>query len=208
LFENLRRSLLGKTLKKYLPQKDYLSLIGTGDGMAIATRGWFTLPPSKLLWNWKDSIDGQFMERFSDLGEGDKETRGQGDKEMGRKLKYLTPNSSLLTPNSLPCSGCGSKVGGNVLEKVLTRIKESQVSESEDIVIGLNSTDDAAVVKVPTGKVMVQTIDYFTSLINDPYIFAQISVNHCLSDIFAMGAIPTSVLALATIPYGKSSTVE
>ncbi|MEO0933529.1 MAG: selenide, water dikinase SelD, partial [Cyanobacteria bacterium J06641_2] len=191
LFENLRRSLLGKNLKNYVPQKDYLSLIGTGDGKALATRGWLTLPPSKLLWKWKDSIDRQFMERFSKLG----------DKEMGRTSKFLTPNS-------LPCSGCGSKVGGNVLEKVLTRIKESQVSESEDIVIGLNSTDDAAVVKVPTGKVMVQTIDYFSSLINDPYIFAQIAVNHCLSDIFAMGAIPTSVLALATIPYGKSSTVE
>ena len=63
-------------------------------------------------------------------------------------------------------------------------------------------------VKVPTGKVMVQTIDYFTSLVNDPYIFAQITVNHCLSDIFAMGAIPSSALALATIPYGTTSTIE
>ena len=194
LFENLRRSLLGKALRKYVPQKDYLSLIGTGDGKALATRGWLTLPPSKLLWNWKDSIDGQFMKQFRDLP------------EMGKNS--LIPNSSLLTPNSMNCSGCGSKVGGNVLETVLNRIQKSQLTEGEDIVIGLNSTDDAAVVKVPTGKVMVQTIDYFTSLINDPYIFAQIAVNHCLSDIFAMGAIPTSVLALATIPYGKSSIVE
>ncbi|MEA5593235.1 selenide, water dikinase SelD [Rivularia sp. UHCC 0363] len=203
LFENLRRSLLGKTLKKYRPQKDYLSLIGTGDGMAIATRGWLTLPPHKLLWDWKDYIDRKFMEQFRDLpGMG-----GWGDREMGRKL--LTPHSSLLTPNLLRCSGCGSKVGGHVLEKVLQRIQESQpIEEREDIVIGLRYPDDAAVVKVPTGKVMVQTIDYFTSLINDPYIFAQIAVNHCLSDIFAMGAIPTSALALATIPYGTSSTVE
>ncbi|MDY6899462.1 MAG: FAD-dependent oxidoreductase, partial [Cyanobacteriota bacterium] len=74
LFENLTRSLLGKSLKKYVPQKDYLSLIGTGDGKALATRGWLTLPPSKLLWNWKDSIDRKFMERFSNLGGGEKET--------------------------------------------------------------------------------------------------------------------------------------
>ena len=141
------------------------------------------------------------MERF-DVG------HGKIIKNPRINSSLSIPNSSLLTPNSMNCSGCGSKVGGNVLEKVLSRLKESQLTEGEDIVIGLNSTDDAAVVKVPTGKVMVQTIDYFTSLINDPYIFAQISVNHCLSDIFAMGAIPTSVLALATIPYGKSSTVE
>ncbi|MBF2014211.1 MAG: selenide, water dikinase SelD [Rivularia sp. T60_A2020_040] len=195
LFENLRRSLLGKNLKHYQPQKDYLSLIGTGDGMAIATRGWLTLPPHKLLWLWKDYIDRQFMKRFSNLPEIAKNS--------------LTPNSSLLTPNSyLPCSGCGSKVGGNVLERVLQQIQESQIQEQEDIIIGLRDADDAAVVKVPTGKVMVQTIDYFTSLINDSYIFGQIAVNHCLSDIFAMGAIPQTALALATIPYGTSSTIE
>jgi selenide, water dikinase len=64
LFENLVRSLLGKKLKPYKPQKNYLSLIGTGDGKAFATRGKFVLPPSKLLWWWKDYIDRQFMEKF------------------------------------------------------------------------------------------------------------------------------------------------
>ncbi|MBE8967193.1 FAD-dependent oxidoreductase [Nostocales cyanobacterium LEGE 12452] len=64
LFENLQRILLGKPLKPYKPQKEYLSLIGTGDGRAIATRGTFTLPPHKLLWHYKDWIDRRFMERF------------------------------------------------------------------------------------------------------------------------------------------------
>ncbi|MEH2174295.1 FAD-dependent oxidoreductase [Nostoc sp.] len=64
LFENLQRILLGKPLKPYKPQKQYLSLIGTGDKRAIATKGIFTLPPHKLLWHYKDCIDRRFMERF------------------------------------------------------------------------------------------------------------------------------------------------
>ncbi|MEH1855499.1 MAG: FAD-dependent oxidoreductase [Nostoc sp.] len=71
LFENLQRILLGKSLKPYKPQKQYLSLIGTGDkraisatGYAYATRGSFTLAPHKLLWRYKDCIDRRFMERF------------------------------------------------------------------------------------------------------------------------------------------------
>ncbi len=71
LFDNLQRILLGKSLKPYRPQKQYLSLIGTGDkramsatGNAYATRGIITLPPHKLLWHYKDWIDRRFMERF------------------------------------------------------------------------------------------------------------------------------------------------
>ena len=67
LFENLRRYVLGKPLKPYIPQKQYLSLIGTGDKKAIATKGAFTLPPHKLLWIWKDWLDRQFMQRFQKL---------------------------------------------------------------------------------------------------------------------------------------------
>ncbi|HYX14834.1 MAG TPA: FAD-dependent oxidoreductase [Nostoc sp.] len=67
LFENLQRILLGKPLKPYRPQKQYLSLIGTGDEQAIATRGAFTSPPQKLLWHYKNWIDCRFMERFRNL---------------------------------------------------------------------------------------------------------------------------------------------
>jgi pyridine nucleotide-disulfide oxidoreductase family protein len=74
LFTNLRRYLQGKPLQPYIPQRQYLSLIGTGDGKAIpsvnfanATRGIFTLPPHQLIWCWKDRIDRRFMSQFSNL---------------------------------------------------------------------------------------------------------------------------------------------
>jgi selenide,water dikinase len=74
--------------------------------------------------------------------------------------------------------------------------------------VGLGTPDDAAVVQVPEGQLMVHTIDYFRSLINDPYTFGQISTNHCLSDIYAMGATPQTALALVSVPYAQDEKVE
>jgi selenide,water dikinase len=68
LWENLQRIILGKPLKNYLPQKQYLSLIGTGDKSAIASWSGLGLQ-SPLLWYWKDYIDRQFMAQFSELPE-------------------------------------------------------------------------------------------------------------------------------------------
>ncbi len=68
LYENLRRMILGKSLISYQPQKTYLSLISTGDGRALATRGNLTLPPHQLLWYWKDWIDRRFMNQFHHHG--------------------------------------------------------------------------------------------------------------------------------------------
>ncbi|BAZ04980.1 FAD-dependent oxidoreductase [Calothrix sp. NIES-3974] len=65
LYTNLCRLTEGKPLKNYIPQRQYLSLIGTGDKRAIASRGCFTLPPHPLIWWWKDRIDHRFMQRFS-----------------------------------------------------------------------------------------------------------------------------------------------
>ncbi len=218
LFENLQRFLLGKSLKAFQPQKQYLSLIGTGDQRAIATRGAFTLPPHKLLWRWKDYIDRKFMDRFNKLPE----MKIQEEKSLisnSQVPNFSVSNSSVSNSpvhnspvynSTVRCAGCGSKIGGAVLEKVLHRIREEQPYQEKraDIIIGLDTPDDAAVVQVPNGQVMVQSIDYFRSLIDDPYIFGQIASNHCLSDIFAMGAKPQSALAIATIPYGTTAKIE
>jgi selenide,water dikinase len=66
LFENLQQFLLEKPLKPFAPQEQYLGLIGTGNKWAIASRGSF-MWESALLWYWKDWIDRQFMQKFSNL---------------------------------------------------------------------------------------------------------------------------------------------
>ncbi|WP_228057391.1 FAD-dependent oxidoreductase [Tychonema sp. LEGE 07203] len=66
LFENLQNFLLQKPLKPFVPQSKYLALIGTGNKSAIASRGNF-MWESPLLWYWKDCIDRQFMQKFSNL---------------------------------------------------------------------------------------------------------------------------------------------
>ncbi|MGB5900567.1 MAG: FAD-dependent oxidoreductase [Geitlerinemataceae cyanobacterium] len=64
LWQNLQAAVLGKPLKPYIPQKQLLGLIGTGDGKAIASRGSWGFGPTAWLWCWKDRIARAFMERF------------------------------------------------------------------------------------------------------------------------------------------------
>ncbi|MBD2102101.1 selenide, water dikinase SelD [Leptolyngbya sp. FACHB-261] len=200
LYENLRRTLLGQPLKPYYPQARSLALIGTGDRSAVALRGAWGAE-SRLLWRWKDHIDRQFMQRFSNLP------------VMTQRLEpSAIAEASQAEPaqSSMRCAGCGSKVSSSVLARVLRRIQSQQLgwSERDDILIGLEAPDDAAVVQVPAGQVMLHTLDHFRSLINDPFVFGQITANHCLSDLFAMGATPQSALAMVTIPYAEEAKVE
>lgn len=186
LAENLRRLLQGDALQTYKPQSKFLSLISTGDRKAIMS--WGALPlgnESAWLWRWKDAIDRKFMDQFRELP------------AMGTNVD-LTPDT---TP--MPCAGCGSKVGSSVLEQTLSRLRQDYPPRRHDILVGLEGADDAAVVEVPPDQLMVHTLDYFRSLINDPFVFGQIAAHHSLSDLFAMGATPQSALAIATLPYGS-----
>ena len=219
LFENLRRSLLHQPLKPFHPQTQSLSLIGTADGSAIAAWGKFGWQ-SPLLWKAKDWIDRAFMQRFSDFPE--MSSRQAEGKESTTPTPPLLHSPTPQLPHSptppLPtmrCSGCGAKVGSTILNRTLQRIQLTPLLPHSptpplphSILLSLDTPDDAAVIQVPIGMALVQTIDYFPALIDDPFLFGQISTNHALSDLFAMGAQPHSALALATIPYGDAAPVE
>ena len=200
LAANLRRAATARPLKAYRPQRRFLGLISTGDKYAVASRGGWSLEGA-WLWRAKDWIDRRFMARFNDLpqmeedDEGPELARGVADSEAIRELSTI----------AMRCGGCGAKVGSTVLSRVMQRLA---AGARGDVVVGLDSPDDAAVLSVPAGKLMVQSVDYFRAFIDDPYVFGQIAANHALGDLFAMGAEPQSALAIATVPYGRERVVE
>jgi len=199
LTNNLRRVLLNKPPRPFAPQKTILALISSGDKYAVATKSIYSVA-GKALWTWKDWIDRRFMDKFSDLPEM-KEDADPGIDPALADRDTLQEISAI----AMRCGGCGAKVGANVLNRALSELKPTS---RDDILIGLHDPDDAAVVEVPPGKVVVHTVDYFRSFIDDPYLFGKISANHSLSDIFAMGAQAQSALAIATVPYGIETKVE
>ena len=198
---NLRRALHRLPLQSFRPQRAFLSLISTGDRYAVASRGGWALE-GRWVWQWKEWIDRRFMRRFGDLPDMDaRQTASRPD------LSQLAAPDVVeaLSSAAMRCGGCGSKVGSTVLDRVLSRL--SPVGR-EDVIVGLESPDDASVEQVPAGMVAVRTVDAFRPIVNDPYLFGRITAHHCLGDIYAMGAEPGTALAIATVPVAPEDKME
>ncbi len=190
LEENLRRSLLGEPLRPFHPQTKFLSLISTGDKYAVASRSFWALEGA-WAWKWKDWIDRRFMDKYSNLP------------EMASDV--VSPDGEAAAAPAMPCAGCGSKIGAAVLRGALARLP---ADNHPDVITGLSRPDDAAVVRIPAGKAAVHSVDYFRAIIDDPFVFGQITANHCLGDLYAMGAQPQTAMAIATLPPATDEKTE
>ncbi|MBL4681976.1 MAG: selenide, water dikinase SelD [Pseudomonadales bacterium] len=181
LYKNIKRLLLDKTLIAFTPQKTFLSLLSIGRKYAVASKYGLSVS-GKSVWLWKNWIDTKFMNRFTQLP----------------KMKVKRQSGLLSEFNEqMRCGGCGSKVSADILSEVLSELDLSQ-----------GQLDDAAIFSVPTGKLMLHTVDSFKSFIDDPFIFAQIAAHHALSDIYAMGGEGATALVTITVPYGKPRFVK
>ena len=203
LADNLRRAVEGRTLTPYHPQRRWLALISTGDKFAVASRGILGFK-GDLVWRWKDWIDRRFMTKFSDLPVMDENAA-----PAARAVSLVKLNNDeaaqAISAIAMRCGGCGAKVGATVLSRALGALNPI---ERDDVLVGLKAPDDAAVVRVPPGKAMVHSVDFFRAFIDDPYIFGKVAANHALGDIFAMGGEPQSATSVVTVPPGLESKVE
>ncbi|CAI5528083.1 unnamed protein product [Closterium sp. Naga37s-1] len=161
----------------------------------------------------RDRIDRAFMQQFNQL------PAMPSPPLPTIPVAHTAGPEALLALKSMPmrCGGCGSKVGSSLLSRVLTRLAAlpSRPPGHPEILLGLDSPDDAAVLAIPPeGKggcqspVLVQTVDFFRSFLSDPHTFGRIAALHALSDCFAMGADPVSALAIVTLPYGTEEKME
>ena len=95
------------------------------------------------------------------------------------------------------CAGCGAKVGAGVLAQLLEGI---QVHKDPNLLVGFDKSDDASVYKVSDELALVQTLDFFPPIADDPYTFGQIAATNALSDIYAMGGDPKLALNIMCVP--------
>ncbi len=198
LSDNIRRTLADRPLRRYRPQRASLYLITTGERYAVGSRNGCSFEGA-WAWRWKDWIDRAFMEKFSKLPE-----MHQAEVAAPPGIADRTTITDIPAAG-MRCGGCGAKVAAGVLSRALARLAPAARS---NVVIGLDAADDAAVIDQGGATLSVQSVDYFRSMIDDPYTFGRIAANHALGDLYAMGAEPQTALAIATLPYGIEAKVE
>lgn len=93
--------------------------------------------------------------------------------------------------------GCAAKLAAGTLSSLLEALPRQR---HPDLLVGNDFLDDAAVWRVNEQQVMVQTLDFFTPVLDDPYDFGAVAAANALSDVFAMGASPTTALTILAYP--------
>jgi len=194
LFDNIERYLTDRPLEPFKPQSTCLCLMNTADGDALFNYGPLAWKGKLARWI-KDRIDQGWVAKF----------------------KSAPPTANATTsddePPSMRCGGCGNKISSDVLSAVLKRI---EVLDDPRVLLGCAAGEDAAVHRIrpelfgsdPEHLVEVQTVDYFKSFVDDPYLFGRIAALNAISDLYAMNARPFSALAIATLPYARGPVQE
>ncbi len=94
--------------------------------------------------------------------------------------------------------GCGCKIGPADLSQVIRSLPPAE--PNPNLLVGLETGDDAGVYKLTDDLAIVQTVDFFTPIVNDPYAFGQIAAANAISDIYAMGGKPLTALNIVAFP--------
>jgi len=198
LATNLRRQLHGRRLQRWSPQKRALAILGTANGRAIGIRGTHA-SMSRTWWWMKKWIDRRWMAKYTRLN--------MAPPPPPPVLAGLEQGGVSHTDpafEAMRCLGCGAKTGHETLAAALREAADSAVAQGADrrLMPPDGLAEDSAILPVPEGGELVQSIDSLSEIISDPFQFGRVAATHAMSDIYAANAVP--VWALANITMGMA----
>ena len=97
-------------------------------------------------------------------------------------------------------AGCGCKLSPDELSSIMNPLRSHPALDAPDLVVGLDTSDDAGVWRLPSGDFLLQSVDFFTPIVDNAYEWGQIAAANALSDIYAMGGRPLTALQLVAWP--------
>lgn len=110
-----------------------------------------------------------------------------------------TPPPAIGLMDRSHAAGCAAKIPPQVLAGLLSRLPVNAAGK-ERLLTRTDSNEDAAVLTMPPGMALVQTLDFFTPVVNDPFAFGQIAAANALSDVYAMGGEPWCAMNIVCFP--------
>jgi selenide,water dikinase len=189
---NLRARLCGGALRSYRPQRDFLTLLNLGGGMALGAK-WGIVACGPRVHALKDWIDRRFVRRFQVLGPDAAPAGG-----------FPTPEA--MGMEEMDCGGCAAKVGQGPLARALARLPAPRTDAS--VLSGLEVPDDVAELALPRGDLVLATLDAFRAFTDDPWLVGRAAAVNAVSDVFAKGGRPRHALALVTVPESDPERAE
>src|SRR5690242_10152325 len=108
------------------------------------------------------------------------------------------PRLDVRLTTRVACAGCASKLGPADLRKALAGLPKPR--RDRRVLVDQSTLDDAGVFAHGRGEALVQTVDFFTPILDDPYDYGQVAAANALSDVYAMGGRPLTALAIVCVP--------
>jgi selenide,water dikinase len=109
----------------------------------------------------------------------------------------LAASATIRLTQQVKAGGCASKLPPGLLAAVLSKLPRPS---NPDLLVGFDTSDDAGIYRVTPSLALVQTVDFFTPLVDDPFTFGLIAATNALSDVYAMGGRPLTALSIVCFP--------
>ena len=114
------------------------------------------------------------------------------------KLGYRMPMENIFLTESVKKGGCAAKLPAGELRQILKGILPT--TKPKELLVGAETMDDAALWDLGDGRLLIQTLDFFTPIVDDPFTFGAIAAANALSDVYAMGGEPKTAMAILAFP--------